>query len=131
MALKRCNTCLGEYHDPQPDGATYFHVCPLVTIIEGRDAAGVTVVGPLESFGGSALLDAAAVQAIRDRGDALTPRQLEVLARREEPRPHRRDEHTLRYEGEKGERRVLRREGRGVTVLDPRDAFAERRGRAL
>lgn len=33
MSTWECNTCLGRFQDPQPDGALYFHVCPWLALI--------------------------------------------------------------------------------------------------
>lgn len=93
MAWKECNTCHGRFNTQNPDGSDYYHACPPRRVLRVQHADGTR--------------------------DTILPSQLLpddiVLRELFRPRPNFRDENTLRREGARGEIRVLRAEGLGVT----------------
>jgi hypothetical protein len=93
MGWKRCNTCNGVFNNTLPDGADYFHVCPPRRVLRVQHADGTR-----ETILPSQLLP-----------DDIVLRELF------RPRPNFRDENTLRREGPRGEVRVIKAEGLGVT----------------
>jgi hypothetical protein len=97
MTYKRCKACGGIYSPIQPDGSAYFHACPPIVLVRIRRQDGTRATIP------------------RDELQA-TDQVLRELMR---DRPNRRDENTLRREGDRGEIRVLRAEGLGVEDADP------------
>jgi hypothetical protein len=91
----QCNACRGEYDTEQPDGLPYFHVCPGVPVLEVQEKDGsTTLVKP------------------GDEGDrpVINGRTLERPTARDERPVFNPDTHD--YEP--------RREGAGVTPLEPR-----------
>jgi hypothetical protein len=117
MSRYRCNTCQGEYEDVGPDGMAYFHVCPPVTLVRVRFEDGSELEQPLRAFKGLTIAadQAAKVALMRD---GVPPHTIVIeLARRAARRKDARDENTLRREGDKGERRILKAEGRGRTGI--------------
>lgn len=93
MAWKRCRACRGEYSDTQPDGTSYFHVCPPRHMARVRRADGSTAVVPFDQVGA---------------GDVI----VRELWR---PRPNARDENTREWTEQGGRReRVIKAEGAGA-----------------
>jgi hypothetical protein len=117
MALVKCNTCGAEYRTVQRDGASYFHVCPPQIIVRARKEDGTEIEQPLEQFAGLTIVEN------RQQRDELVNSNVDPativleLRRRTVRRADHRDENTRRRDGDRGEIRVLRSEGKGVTVL--------------
>jgi hypothetical protein len=99
MARKECNTCHGTYEEKNPDGSDYYHVCPPRRLLRVQHADGTR-----ETIPPSQLVETDIV--------------LRELLR---PRPNFRDENTLRREGARGEVRVIKAVGLGVSDAPPID----------
>lgn len=125
MARKHCESCGGEYHEVQKDGSTYFHVCSPETLVQViRPFIGDDEV-PLAQLAGVELVpdEETYMRRAAELGDPM--RVAIDGGRRDVVRRDRRDENTLRREGDRGEIRVMKAEGRGArTIADagPREA---------
>jgi hypothetical protein len=93
MGWKRCNTCNGLFNTQNADGSDYYHACPPRRVLRVQHADGTR--------------------------ETILPGQLLpddiVLRELLRPRPNARDENTLRRDGARGEIRVIKAEGLGVT----------------
>lgn len=96
--MKRCKSCQGTYRPTTPEGAPYFHVCGPERWVRVKRADGTR----------------ATVRPSQVRADDAFIRDVF------RERPDKRNENTLRREGDRGEIRVLVAEGLGVEdVPDP------------